>query len=159
MDVVKDLQDLEVLKVEKVEKVKEKPLQKIKVKKGESVTEDAVVIQEEIPKKKERTQKQIETFLKAREKKLANETERKAKRAQEEEEKKKELEQKIVSKAISIKKKEIKQKAILDSISDDETSVEEIKEIAKKIKPKTEIKREIIEPTKPLSVFEKYKFI
>jgi len=42
------------------------------------------------------------------------------------------LEDKIVKKAISIKKKQIKKEQILDEISDDETPIQKIKEIAKK---------------------------
>ncbi len=42
------------------------------------------------------------------------------------------LEQKVVRKAISIKKKQIKKKALLEEISDDETPIQKIKEIAKK---------------------------
>ena len=44
------------------------------------------------------------------------------------------LEQKIVKKAISIKKKQIKKEAVLDDISDDETPMEKIKQIAKHTK-------------------------
>ena len=42
------------------------------------------------------------------------------------------LEDKVVKKAISIKKKQIKKEALLEEISDDETPMEKIKEIAKK---------------------------
>ena len=42
------------------------------------------------------------------------------------------LEDKVVKKAISIKKKQIKKEALLNEISDDETSIQNIKEIAKK---------------------------
>ena len=42
------------------------------------------------------------------------------------------LEQKVVRKAISIKKKQIKKEAVLEEISDDETPIQKIKEIAKK---------------------------
>ena len=45
------------------------------------------------------------------------------------------LEDKVVKKAISIKKKQIKKEQILDEISDDETPMEKIKEIAKKEEP------------------------
>ena len=43
------------------------------------------------------------------------------------------LEAKIVKKAISIKKRQIKKEAALDEISDDETPIKKIKEIAKRI--------------------------
>ena len=42
------------------------------------------------------------------------------------------IEQNIVKKAVSIKKKQIKKEALLEEISDDETPMEKIKEIAKK---------------------------
>ena len=42
------------------------------------------------------------------------------------------LEEKLISKAISIKKKQIKKQVILDEISDDETPIEKVKEMAKK---------------------------
>jgi len=152
MESVKELQVLEDLKVEDVEdvkEIKEKPLQKVKIKKGEKpVTEDVV-----IKPKRERTEKQLEAFAKAREKMVTNLKARKEKEEQDALIKKKEIEEKIVKKAVAIKKREIKQKAILDTISDDDTSMEDIKKIASKIKPKSD------EPEKPKSIFEKYKFI
>ena len=42
------------------------------------------------------------------------------------------LEEKIVKKAVAIKKKQIKKQIALDDISDDDTSLEEIKKIVKK---------------------------
>ena len=42
------------------------------------------------------------------------------------------MQDKVVKKAISIKKKQIKKEALLDEISDDETPIQKIKEIAKK---------------------------
>jgi hypothetical protein len=151
MESVKELQVLEDLKVEDVEEVKEKPLQKLKIKKGEKpVMEDGNI---NTPKpKKERTQKQMEAFAKAREKMVTNLKVRKEKEEQDAVIKKKELEEKIVKKAVAIKKREIKQKAILDAIQDDDTPIEEIKKIASKIKP-------LVEPEKPKTIFEKYKFI
>ena len=58
------------------------------------------------------------------------------------------LEQKIVKKAISIKKKQIIKEAALDEISDDETPMEKIKQIAKK-------KKQLIPPVddKPKYIF------
>ena len=58
---------------------------------------------------------------------------------------KKALEEKVLAKAVSIKKKQIKKQVVLDEISDDETPIEKIKEIAKKIKP--------VEKPKPLFNF------
>ena len=140
-----DLQDLEDLNTEEV--VAEKPLQKLKVKKNETI------IEVEKKTKKEKTPKQIEAFNKAREKMLDNLKVRKEKQDEEAVIKRIELENKIVSKAIAIKKKEIKKKAILDEIGDDDTSIEKIKKIAKKISTK-EAKAD-----EPKSFFEKYKFV
>lgn len=67
--------------------------------------------------------------------------EKKAQKEAEEIERKKQFEEKVVSKAISIKKKLLKQEILLDDISDDETPIEEIKEkvIAKKqVAPKAQ---------------------
>jgi len=66
--------------------------------------------------------------------------------------KKKEIEEKIVKKALAIKRREIKAKAIIESIPDDDTPIEEIKKIATKIAVKKE-------PEPPKTIFEKYKFI
>jgi hypothetical protein len=153
------LADLAILEDTKEQEKQEKPLQKLKIKKGEKpVTEDAV--HEPLPKiKRERSQKQIETTQKMIEKRNANLLINKEKKALEDAQKKKEIEEKIVKKAVAIKKKEIKQKAILEEISDDDTPIEEIKKIAKKIavkKPEIELSPP---PPKPLTLFEKYRFI
>lgn len=161
---VQDLQDLEDAKVENVEK----PLQKPKIKKGEKPETIDAVTNEEPPKKqkKPRTEKQLEVFNKAREKMLTNLKERKEKKAQEDALKKKEIEEKIVKKAVAIKKREIKRKAILDEISDDDdTPIEEVKKIATKIAVKkaqsvsAATVGKALEPEKPKTIFEKYKFI
>jgi hypothetical protein len=47
---------------------------------------------------------------------------------------KKALEEKLIAKAVSIKKKQIKKQIVLDEISDDDTPIETIKEMAKKNK-------------------------
>lgn len=49
------------------------------------------------------------------------------------------LDEKVLSKAISIKKKEIKSQIVLDEISDDDTPLEEIKKIRKKLKKRSSI--------------------
>jgi hypothetical protein len=158
---LQELQDLENLKVEDVEK----PLQKMKIKKGEKpVTEDAVSIKdatvgkalEATVGKKPRTEKQLEAFAKAREKMMLNLKERKEKKALEDAERKKEIEEKIVKKALAIKKKQIKAKAIIESISDDDTPIEEVKKIATKIAVS---KGKALEPEPPKTLWEKYKFL
>ena len=141
------LANLAILEETKIQNEQEKPLQKVKIKKGEKPeTENAV-----IKPKRERSEKQLETTKKMIETRNAKIIISKEKKALEEIEKKKEIEEKIIKKAVAIKKREIKQKAILDTISDDETSMEDIKKIASKIKP--------LEPEKPKTFWEKYKFI
>lgn len=94
-------------------------------------------------KKKVLSEKQLEVLKNAREKMKQQAKEKQAKKQLEEEEIEKEvqrrlseykkaLEDRVVKKAISIKKKEIKKRAILEEISDDETPMEKIKEIANK---------------------------
>ena len=97
-----------------------------------------------IKKKKVLSQKQLDVLANAREKLKAKNSERTAKKKLEADaieseiqsrlsQYKEGLEQKIVKKAISIKNKQIKKEAALDEISDDETPMEKIKQIAKKI--------------------------
>ena len=64
--------------------------------------------------KRERTDKQKEAFIKAREKMMANAELRKLERAKNAEKQKQELEEKIIKKAISLKVKEIQKKAFLE---------------------------------------------
>jgi hypothetical protein len=151
---LQELQDLEDIEVENVEEPAPKPLQKIKIKKGEKpVTEDAVQNEEPFVKqKKPKTEKQLEVFARAREKMLTNLKERKAQKALEDLERKKEIEEKIVQKAIAIKKREIKKKAVLDEIEDDDTPIEEVKKLAMKVKP-------AVMELPPKTIFEKYRFI
>ena len=99
--------------------------------------------------KKERTEAQKEAtrkMLEARDKKRAErpsvaavKQDLKALREQQIEELKaqavKDYQDSLVKKAISIKKKQIKKKAELDEISDDDTSMEEIRKIAKRQSP------------------------
>lgn len=82
-----------------------------------------------LPKK---TEKQLESFKKAREIRQANILRRKQEIQELEKQAKEELDKKIVSKAISIKKKLIKQNAELDAVSDDDSPLEEVIKIAKK---------------------------
>ena len=92
----------------------------------------------ELPKKEKPkrvlNEAQLEGMKKGREALALKNAEKKAQREAEEAERKRQLEEKVVSKAISIKKKQLKQEIALDEISDDETPIEEIKQkvIAKK---------------------------
>ena len=66
---------------------------------------------------------------------------------------KKQVEDKIVRKAISIKKKAIKKEIILDEISDDDTPIEEIKQIVKRQQSKPPVRqqppRQVNQPPAP----------
>ncbi len=90
----------------------------------------------------------MKTFEKARETARVNAEKRKAERDVRAEEERKLMEEKIVKKAISLKKKQIKQQAVLDEISDDDTPIEKIKEIIKKLPHKTKIEEPKKEPPK-----------
>ena len=113
-------------------------------------TENDLKPLEIIKKKKILSAKQLEVLANARAKLKANNHERVTKKRLEAEEIENEiqsrlsqyktgLEAKIVKKAISIKKRQIKKEAALDEISDDETPIQKIKEIAKKIKQPVEL--------------------
>jgi len=75
-------------------------------------------------RRKPRTQKQIEAFEVAKNKRYTILRERK-------EELNKLLEEKVIQKALSIKKRQIKAMAIFDGIPDDNTPIEEIKNIVR----------------------------
>lgn len=93
------------------------------------------------PKK---TEKQLEAFSKARERRMENIGKRKQTIQELEDKAREELDKKIVSKAISIKKKQIKKNAELDEISDDDTPLEEVMQIAKK--PRKQRPTQVVEP-------------
>ena len=76
------------------------------------------------------------------EKRKEKQAERKVIKEAEAEVFKKELEEKIVSKAVSIKKKQIKKKAILETISDDDEAIESVMAKVRKINTKTSTPRE-----------------
>jgi hypothetical protein len=118
------------------------PLPKVVIKKravikeeveSESASEEEVVAP--IKVKKERTQKQKDAFERCilKKKECASKRNEDAKRLAAFD--KAALEEKVVKKAISIKKKQIKKQSALDEISDDDTPIEKVKEIAKKIAP------------------------
>jgi hypothetical protein len=126
----------------------------------ETQSEEALETPKAIPKKKRvPSDKQLEVLRIAREKLAIKQKEKIVKKKLEQEAMEQEvqrrlneyktgLEDKIVKKAISIKKKQIKKEAVLDEISDDETPMEAIKQIAKK-------KKQLIPPVddKPKYIF------
>jgi hypothetical protein len=96
--------------------------------------EEEEEIQQPTPKAK-RTPAQMAAFEKARATKAANAILRAKEAKKKEDDARAALEAKIVQKALSIKKRQIKRAAALEEISDDDTPVEKIKQIAKKIPP------------------------
>ena len=85
--------------------------------------------------KKQLTEKQLEALRKGQQTRDENARKRKEEAGRLAEIERKKIEEKIVKKAISIKKKEIKKQSLLDEISDDDTPIQKIKEIAEKPKP------------------------
>jgi hypothetical protein len=140
--------DLLLEDVEETENVQKKPNIKVLKKKlviktqpAKPVIEEEEEEEEETPKYKPqpprpaRTEAQKLAFEKCKQKRDENAKKRLADAKKLAEYEKKALEEKLISKAISIKKKQIKKQVILDEISDDETPIEKVKEMAKKIKP------------------------
>jgi len=128
---MQDLQDLQTL---------EKELNILALDNDETIPLEAT---KTIKKKKVLSERQIEVLSNARAKLAEKNKERIAQKKLEQQaiedevqrrldEYKTGIEQKIVKKAVSIKKKQIKKEALLEEISDDETPMEKIKEIAKK---------------------------
>ena len=111
MNNLKEIQEPEEIENEEIEEKEVEPIKKVK---------------------KPRSQKQIETFEKARNKLAENKKLRDEAQKKMEEETKKSFEGKIVKKALEIKKKEILRESILDDISDEDTDLEKIKKIIKK---------------------------
>lgn len=113
-----------------------------------------------------KSEKQLESFKRAREKRMENIARRKQEIEELERQAKEELDKKIVSKAISIKKKLIKQNAELDAVSDDDTPLEEVMKIAKKKpamvqKPKPAKRVTISEPkqTQPEPQYQQPQYV
>jgi hypothetical protein len=107
-----------------------------------------------------RTPAQEAAFAKARENRDLNRKNRAESRNIAAEENKKIIEEKVVKKAVAIKKREIKRNEILDSISDDEADMEEIRAILRrrkedKLKTVSRPKKEphIVIPPSPLFNF------
>ena len=76
----------------------------------------------------------MEAFERAKAIRDANFEKRKEEKRLKEEEERKIIEEKLVKKAIAVKKKQIKKQAVLDEISDDDTPIQKVKEIAKTTK-------------------------
>ena len=143
IDLLEENEVIERPTIQKKKKAFENPLPKVVLKKKVIIKQPAPVESESeedeeeivapVKVKKERTQKQKEAFerciLKKKECALKRNDDAKRLAAFE----KAALEEKVVKKAISIKKKQIKKQSALDEISDDDTPIEKVKEIAKKI--------------------------
>jgi hypothetical protein len=119
-----------------------KPKEAFKEEKPKMVLKKKVIVVEEeeeeekpvIKTKPKRTEAQRLAFERCKAKREENAKKRAddAKKLLEYE--KKALEEKLIAKAVSIKKKQIKKQIVLDEISDDDTPIETIKEMAKKNK-------------------------
>lgn len=94
-----------------------------------------------------RTEKQLEAWQKVVEIRAQKRLERKAQKEQAEAEAQKELEDRILKKALSIKKRQIKALHEIDKIKDDETPIEDIRQIIaqqqRQIYPDGQHKKEI----------------
>jgi len=91
--------------------------------------------------KKVRSQKQMETFEKARASLKAKQEEKKKLQAEVNKIKAKEREEKIIKTAINIKKKQLKEEAILNEYVDDDTPIEVLKEAIAEVKKKKQLAR------------------
>lgn len=100
----------------------------------------------ELREKKAPTERQLRNCELMRERKRLKTEERKKEIAEFEKKAKEELDSKIVKKAISIKKKQIKASAELDEISDDDTPLEQIVEVAKTRTKRTSAKTQNAQP-------------
>lgn len=144
IDILEENEPIEKPTIQKKKKAFENPAPKVMLNKKIFVKQPTPQIEEEEeeeeacekPKpKRDRTQKQIEAFNKCIETKKKKAADRAAEAKRLAEYDKKALEEKVVKKAISIKKKQIKKQSALDEISDDDTPIEKVKEVAKTIKP------------------------
>ena len=125
-----ELEDDDVGDVGKKDDVKkEEPVETIETENDKEEEEKIV----EKPKKK-LTEKQLEALKKGQDKRNENRIKNRLEKEKKQEEQRKNLEEKLVKKAIALKKKQIKKQAVLDAISDDETPIEKVKQIAEKIK-------------------------
>jgi len=109
---------------------------------GEPPSSEENSVQQTKPKR-EKTQKQMEAFEKAKAIRDANYAKRKEERERIAREEKEKLEEKLVKKAIAVKKKQIKKQAILEELSDDETEAPPKTTQA----PKKKETKEISQPT------------
>ena len=107
--------------------------------------------------KKPRTEKQIAVFERAKETARVNAENRKIVAELRAKEQQELTDKKIVEKAIAIKKREIKRQAILDSVDDDDTPLEEIKKIVS-LPAKKQIIKDVALPP-PVTLPEKPKYI
>ena len=149
----KSLQVLQLLNSAKDETLEEdeenEPVYAVKSDKTKPPTEPIIAA------KKPRSEKQIAVFLKAKETARINAENRKIVAELRAKEERELTEKKIVEKAISIKKREIKRQAILDSVDDDDTPLEEIKKIMS-LPAKKQIVKDVVLPPpveKPKYIF------
>jgi hypothetical protein len=121
-----------------------KPKEAFKEEKPKLITKKKVIVVEEEEEEEEekpvtkqkpkRTEAQRLAFERCKAKREENAKKRAEDAKKLLEYEKKALEEKLIAKAVSIKKKQIKKQIVLDEISDDDTPIETIKEMAKKNK-------------------------
>ena len=112
----------------------------------------------EAPKKvkrqvKPRTEKQIESLTKGRQKMAQNQEDKRKIKEQENIIHKQELEKKLIDKAIKVKKKQLKKIEIFDDLSDEDTMPATIQ------KPKQDKPKQVIQPSIPIIInpYDAYK--
>ena len=122
---------------------------------GEEIIQPVKAKRIQSEKQKQNTEKMRNKLKEYHERKREEKEQLAIQKQEEEKQRKKKIEDKIVTKAIAIKKKQIKQEAILDEISDDDTPIEEVKKIVKKLPAKKDEPNPVKLPPEPL----KPKFI
>jgi hypothetical protein len=136
----KDLEEVDELTEEKPEKKQIKISKKIEVKRPvqtviepESDSTDDEPPKKEYKKRPPKTEAQMEAWKKALATRALNNKKKKEEAEAIARQSQKELEDQVVKKAIAIKKKQIKAKAKLDEVlSDDDTPIEVVRQVAKK---------------------------
>lgn len=108
-----------------------------------------------------RSEKQKEVTNRMREKLTSFQEQQRKEKEEKQAAEKKRKEDKIVAKALSIKKKQIKKEAVLDEVSDDDSDIEEIKEIVRKKKsvPINIPKQTPVQVPIPQKPIIKYRFV
>lgn len=133
-----------ILAVKVIEAAKEAPVKKVKKPRTEKQLESDKRLRE-LLLQKHKENRTISETKKVKQKEYLN---------GEQERMQKELDDKLVKKAIAIKKRMIMKQALLDEIPEEDTPIEKVKAVEKKIIQK-EVEKKASEPEKPKWSFEK----